>query len=216
MTTQDSAAGRGQGSGFTLLELLVVLALLAALTGTVVLAGRGASTGPGVQAAQRQLASLVAAARAQAAVEQTEVRLLVRAMHPGEPRGQALQIVRPEGAQWRATAPSVMLPAGVGVVPPELATRGDWPATDWSGPATLDLVAQTDTWGPVYWLSFTPGGGVDGREGISTTTGQSLRLAVGPVRATPTGSEWENAAAIRGLLVRPSGGTTAIDDANAW
>lgn len=203
--------GRGR-SAFTLLEIVVVLALVAVLAGIVGVALRGNSSGSAVLSAQRQMAGLVSAGRAHAALSQVEVRLLVcaDASAEGTLSLRALRFVRAERATWGELGGIVELPAGTAVVPPVgVAVSGEhWPATAWNGPVDLGLAAAE--WRSVYFLRFLPDGRVLGRAGC----GPSLLLAVAPIRRSGAALAFEGPASALGLLVQPSGGVTFLEDAS--
>ncbi len=62
---------------FTLVELLVVIAVIGVLAGALGMALRGGDRGPALQAAQASLSGLVSAARAQAALDSTTATIII-------------------------------------------------------------------------------------------------------------------------------------------
>jgi type II secretory pathway pseudopilin PulG len=121
-------AARDTSRAFTLVELLVVVGLIILLVsgGALALAGRGGE-GTALSNAQSLVSGLVGATRAQAALHQTNARLIVYAQIPPGVTAdagkylRALQIVRqdPNGAPiWIAAGDPVTLPTPICVVPP--------------------------------------------------------------------------------------------------
>lgn len=128
----DSSASTGSrlAAGFTLVEILVVIGLIVILVGGIAIAlgGRGGE-GAALANAQSLVAGLVGTTRAQAALHQTEARLVVYAQIPPAPTADAakylrsLQVVRretlPSGVEiWVAAGDPVTLPTPICVVPP--------------------------------------------------------------------------------------------------
>lgn len=64
-------------NAFTLVELLVVIAVIGVLVGALGMALRGGDRGPALQAAQASLSGLVASARAQAALDSTTATVII-------------------------------------------------------------------------------------------------------------------------------------------
>lgn len=123
-------AGSRLAGAFTLVEVLVVIGLIVILVGGIAIAlgGRGGE-GAALSNAQSLVAGLVGTTRAQAALHQTDARLVVYAQVPPAPTAdaakylRALQVVRretlPSGADvWVAAGDPVTLPTPICVVPP--------------------------------------------------------------------------------------------------
>jgi prepilin-type N-terminal cleavage/methylation domain-containing protein len=141
--------------GFTLVELLVVIGLVAVFAGgaALALAGRGGD-GAALANAQSIVAGLVSAARAQAALHQTIARLVIHAQQPPAANAEAskylrtLQVVRQEaapegGMAWVATGDPVTLPAPVCVVPPAPVPANHLrPGVSWSNNAATGPVSS--------------------------------------------------------------------------
>lgn len=149
----------GTSAAFTLIELLVVVGLIVLLLGgtAIALAGRGGD-GAAMANSQSLLAGLVGAARAQAALHQTNARLIIYAQMPTGATGDAtkylrsLQVVRQEtlstGAPvWVAAGDPVTLPMPICVVPPapvptnHLNTGVAWNNNVATGPVSTLLTA---------------------------------------------------------------------------
>jgi prepilin-type N-terminal cleavage/methylation domain-containing protein len=112
--------------GFSLLELLVVIGLIAALSATVFQGLAGGGREAAMRSSQALLANLVTAARVKAAATGCKTRLLVN-VDPAVPdrylRVVVLQMGRqvgPSPANWD-TFQRLSLPSGVFVVPASLA-----------------------------------------------------------------------------------------------
>ena len=116
--------------GFTIVELLVVMGVMIVLVGgfALAIAGRGGE-GAALANAQSLVSSLVGATRAQAALHQTNARLVVYAQMPPAANADAakylrmLQVLRQETLAngttvWVAVGDPVTLPAPICVVPP--------------------------------------------------------------------------------------------------
>lgn len=231
-------------AGFTLIELLVVVGLIVALTGGIALAlsGRGGE-GAALTNAQSLVASLVGATRAQAALHQTNARLIVYAQQPLTTGGdaekylRALQIVRqetlPNGTTvWVAAGDPVKLPTPICVVPPapvptnHLSTGVTWNNNVATGPvSTLTTLASFNYRGQSAAVANQFFG----------TQGQSGRihyLEFGPDGSLPSNStkiavttavvggnalpRFTNAFGVRGLFVRKSGAISLVDEATGF
>lgn len=215
---------RGPASGFTLVELLVVIGLIALLAGSLGLALSDTGT-TSLTTAQNTLATLVGTVRAQAAVKQTEARLLVYATRP--PTGDAekylrhLRVVIPvtpgstgPGASWTAIGSPVSLPRGTYVVPALtnglIATGVIWPTS----PAPISTLlpaarytvvgdtatTATDTY---FALEFSANG---------TVLPGSAKLAVATAASANNLPVFNNAGTVRGLLIRSSGAVTRVNE----
>lgn len=230
-------------TGFTLLELLVVIGLVAALA-TLLIGGFGAGGQTGaLQTGQSTIASLITAARTRAAVSNRKTRLLV-SMDPTIRerflRHVVLQLgnqVGPSPSAWE-TLVEVDLPEGVYVVPPSLAQPNGLvaTATAWkrASDPTADLVsdlfqgqalavtlpggsaAETMT-----GVAFTPHGTLAAL-GIGPPPKGSLLLASGIKRSPAVLSEGDspvqltNPSAVRGALLSAYGIPTLVDDRSGF
>lgn len=215
---------------FTLIELLIVVGLIALLVGAVGLA-LGGTGSTALATAQNSLASMVGTARAQAALKQTEARLLIYATRP--PIGESdkfyryLRVVIAEtpgstgaGARWTPVGSPVLLPSGISVVPTLpaafLAPGVTWPNNPQPTSTFLSATAArytitgdtatsaADTYLAVQFAA----------DGTVTPTGAKLALATATIaNGLP---QFNNAGSVRGLLLRPSGGITRVNEPGSF
>ena len=107
-------------NAFTLLELLAVLGIVTLVAGSAGLAMRDGSPGVALTAGQETVASLLAAARSAAMMNQSRAMLIVNADPGGERFLRGLDVVvetAPLSNRWCTTGPAGLLPRGVYVVP---------------------------------------------------------------------------------------------------
>jgi len=226
--------------GFTLLELLVVIGLIAALVFFLFSGLTGAGKSHALQSAQATLANLVTAARTKAPATNRKTRLLVN-VDPASPerylRLVVLQLARQPGsspADWD-TVQSVCLPAGTCVVPGSLAglvadatpwKRGSNPAEDLvsdlfqnqSLSCALEGDAAARSWTGV---AFTPNGTLAAL-GSGPPPKGSVVLALGQPR--PPGSyaageppvQLGDAPSVRGLVLSAYGVPALLNERSAF
>ena len=238
------ASAPARTRAFTLLELLIVVGLIGVLAGGVSLA-LGDSSGRSLATAQQQLASLVGQARANAAIGQTETRLLFYGNPP--PVGDAtrflrqVQLVRavtPGSATttWEPIGPALTLPRGIYLVPPTtagfIAAGVAWP-TNPAPRSTLGarinytlVTRASDTAPPIplipifgssYWIEFLPNGSL--RSDAALLAGQPYpKLAIATATLSATNSPlFNNPGAVRGLIIRPAtGAVTYVNEAASF
>jgi prepilin-type N-terminal cleavage/methylation domain-containing protein len=219
-------------AGFTLIELMAVVGLIAFLVGVLSLS-LGDTGGNSLASAQKVIGSLVGSARAQAAVNQTEVRVLVYGTRPpsGDPDKylRVLQVFRNEPfgtTTWVAVGSPTYLPRGVYLVPTSitglLASGVTWP----TNPAPLSTLnsgfSLNTTSAPVgtvfngatlLWLGFNPDGSISGTVNVQPYA--KLVVATGALSSSSLPA-FNNAGAVRGVLIRPSGAVTFVNDAASF
>lgn len=191
---------------FTLVELMVVLALLVALAG-----GAGLALKPGddllaLQGGQTLLVQSLALVRAQAALSGRNASLAV-SLDPARPeqsmRSLAVAIRDPAAPTWQRVSAWMPLPTGVALLPAS-APLGPWiePGSDWSGLLSSALAAQPTLIGTesALLLEFTPRG---------TVVGGGGNLILATHRRVPPGSAtafiYATPDAVRGVSVSAYG-----------
>lgn len=211
---------------FSLVELMVVVGIIGLVAAGLGIA-LGDSGGNALSTGQTTLATLVATARAQAAVNQTEARLLIYGTRPpsGDPEKylRLLQVVRAEPAgstNWVPVGAAVSLPRGIYVVPPStsglLAAGVSWPTNPPLLSTLGNLISANQPTGTplgtstAYWLEFRSDGT------ITQMTPPYIRLLVGTGALSNNIPQFNNSGAVRGLLIRPTGAVTFVNDANSF
>ena len=219
---------RRAAAAFTLLELLVVVGIIGLIAGGLGIAlsdtgGNALATG------QTTLATLVNTARAQAAVNQTRTRLMVYGTRP--PSGDAekflrlLQVFRAEPpgqlTNWVPVGSAITLPRGIYVVPTStsglLAAGVVWPTnppllSSLGNPFSPNQAVGTPFGNSTaYYIQFNPDGTID-----QVGSQAYARLLVSTAALANNVPQFNNGGAVRGLLIRPSGGVTFVNDANSF
>lgn len=122
-----SRLDRSRG-GVTLVELVVVIGLIAVLTGVVIVGLRGDQT-QALADGQGTVASLLSATRGQAALRGTNARLLVNANPENRERFLRYIVIEVQDPgdpdRWVAVDAGVTLPVGVAVLPKAATTVGN-------------------------------------------------------------------------------------------
>ena len=227
-------------SGFTLLELLIVISVMALMMGFVgfsLLGGGGSS----LDAAQREIVSLVQQTRMQATLSGRETRLIVHD-DPANPEKfhRYLEIIvedANETGAWRPIGQGTLLPDGAYIVPDEegfdvsveTASDDPWPSeaySIWSGDASEEFLlgsvrkgVRTEN-GPdplsFRFLAFD----AEGKVNCSTAAGPAgtvpppmIVLAIGNPNPPNTGKaiRFDNPNDISGVLLRRYGGFAVLD-----
>jgi type II secretory pathway pseudopilin PulG len=216
---------------FTLIELMVVVGLIMLMVGGLSLS-LGDTGGNSLASAQKMIGSLVGSARAQAAVNQTEARVLVYGTRP--PSGDSDKFLRllqvfianPEGSNtWVPVGSPVYLPRGLYVVPTStaglLASGVIWP----TNPAPLSTLGTTTGPGAaqqpvgtafnaattVFYVEFE----ADGTIKPATSPYFKFIVATGALSSANLPA-FNNAGALRGVLIRPSGAVTFVNAATGF
>jgi prepilin-type N-terminal cleavage/methylation domain-containing protein len=123
-------------AGFTLIELLVVIGIIAVMAGFLAIGLRGGDRGVALQAGQATLNSLLAGARAKAALNQQSASVVVDADPTSEGFLRHMVIaVHGTGSTSEGTMAGdfVTLPAGIYLVPPSAGVPGLVLADNWPG-----------------------------------------------------------------------------------
>ncbi|MBI3884570.1 MAG: prepilin-type N-terminal cleavage/methylation domain-containing protein [Opitutae bacterium] len=243
--SSDMVSRRSLGRGFSLLELLVVIGLIAGLTAFLVSGiGRGGKS-TSLQSGQAMLANLVTAARTKALATGRKTRLLVQADAAAAPASRFLRLIvmqlarqsGPSPANWD-TIEMTSLPESVYAMPSSLtlanglvAVAADWkktsaPAADlvsdlFSGQSisvTLEGETVAQTWTGV---AFTANGTLAPLAGGFPPKG-TLVLALGVVRAPgsyATGDspvQLTSPQSVRGLSLSAYGVPALLNDRAAF
>jgi type II secretory pathway pseudopilin PulG len=217
--TPPYIARREASAACTLVEMLLVVALVAMLAAEIGLALRRPDESAALQSAQATVCSLLNAARGVAANSQQNARLVIAADPADfENNLRYIQIVEQDpgnSANWLPDGDGIRLPAGVYVVPPAPgAVPGNpaWPASRCSTalpsspkPMTIDGAANMSC----YYVQFSPRG---------TTSGGYLLLTAGHFAAGASAPALvlDNSDNLRGMLLRSSGALTLLNDASAF
>lgn len=220
--------------GFTLVELLVVIGLIAVIAGVLGLAlGRG-NSGTALQAAQSTTSAMVAGARGQAATAQQDAAVVVNITATSENFLRELIIVTLNSSgQWVATNIQNLLPNGIYFVPGDNSVTGgyvgtnvvfsttpSWATANRSLPfptASINITVRaadgsTALNSDVYRIlaRFTPRGTID----TNTTL---TRLVFSPGERTADDVvQFTNPSAVRGMTISNYGIPTFINDAEAF
>jgi prepilin-type N-terminal cleavage/methylation domain-containing protein len=226
--------------GFSLIELMVVIALMLVLMGGIGLAvaGRGGE-GAALANAQSIVASLVGATRAQAVLHQTRARLVVYAQMP--PAGDAgkylrtLIVLREEpfdSGRYIAVGDPVTLPTPVCVVPPtpvptnHILTGVTWNNNPATGPVSTLTAATSFSYrgqANAATTQFFGGQNQSGRvlfltvEPDGTIASNMTKIALSTAQLSGnTLPLFNNASRVRGLFVRRSGAVSLVDEATGF
>lgn len=225
---ETRAPRAARARAFTLIELLVVVAIIALVAGGLGLAISD-TAGSGLASGQTALASMVNTARTQAAVNQATTRLMIYATRP--PSGdkekylRLMQVFRSEPPESTSNfvpvGQPIVLPRGIYVVPTSvsglLASGVIWPTnppllSSLTGPIGLNQPAGTlFANSTAFYLQFAPDGTVS-----SPSAQPYARLLVATATVVNDQPQFNNAGAARGILIRPSGGITFVNDANSF
>ncbi len=212
-------------AAFTLIELLVVVGIIAVLAGIIGLALRGGNPGTALQAGQSTLVSLLANARGQAALNQTNAMLIVDVTDSTNDNYlRAFQVVTESTTApgtWQTTGDIVKLPQGIYMVPKDTSglstavkltnSGGAWPAKristslqDSTGVAITGLPVLGSGVTPKYlrFKTYTQFG---------TTTAGQIILAAGQ-RTDASTISISNAEAIRGVNLSKYGVATVVNE----
>ena len=235
-----SSVLRRPSSGFTLLELLVVMGLIAVTSFLLVGGLAGGGKVAVLRSSQATVANLVTAARTKAAVTGRKTRLLVNT-DPGAPerylRFVVLQLAQQPGsspADW-TTVQSVSLSTGTYVAPGSLAglvtDAAQWKrvsdasddlASDLFANQNLAYVLEGDTTAQLWTgVAFTPNGTLAALAGGPPPKG-SIVIALGEIRAPGTyatgqpGVQLIDPAHVCGLLLSAYGVPALLGDRNAF
>jgi type II secretory pathway pseudopilin PulG len=235
---------RPRAFAFTLIELLVVIGVIVVLLigGALALSGRG-SEGAALANAQKIVDGMISMARAQAALNQTDARLLVYYNIP--PAGdwnkylRTLQVVRQDPTnqnQWIAVGDSVTLPAPICVVPISpvptnhlsLPTGQSWNNNAVTGPvSTLQVTNMSylgQAAGRAQFFGLLGGSGrvmylqfdptgATVPNPTSPPTKIALATAILKPNAVPT---FNNAFGVRGIIVRKTGAISFVNDSTSF
>ena len=208
---------------------MVVIGVIVLLVGGAGFALRD-TAGASLTSAQNTLATLVGQARAQAAVNQTEARLLIYATRP--PGGDAEKYLRlmqvfiavPQGSStWQPAGAPVYLPRGTYLVPATtaglLAAGVTW-ATN-PAPVSTPIGTGTNPGQPVgtafngasttFFVEFKADGS------INPAANPYIKLVVttGALASTNLPA-FNNAFAVRGVLIRPTGAVSFVNEATGF
>jgi type II secretory pathway pseudopilin PulG len=215
---------RARNAAFTLLELLIVIGLIAALSFVLVSGLAGGGKSAALQSAQAMMANLVTAARSKAMASGRSSRVLVQV--DATVTSQPLRFLRYVAVQTQAagdwqTIAEAYLPDGVYVVPGNFNpipaglfaanTAAPWTKADGSALRSTALrsnqiTAETiNSAGPEQWVSFTIS--------ANAATAQAGDLIVASGRLRPPGSylagespvELDNPENVRGLTLSTYG-----------
>lgn len=185
--------------GLTLLELLVVLAVVALVIGTATVGWQTAGTGPALRAAEAELASLLHAARGQALRTGQASRFVVSLEATSDAGVTWAGVVQEQpGGGWVPVAPLHPFDPSVQVVSARSASASDppWPATlvsTFNGELVVEVLAGR-RWRCGY-LHFSSTGATFG----------SPQVVLAPVRRSAGLATPVDPARARRFLVRPSG-----------
>jgi prepilin-type N-terminal cleavage/methylation domain-containing protein len=203
---------------FTLLELLVVVALIAVLAGGVGLALRQPGESVSLQSAQATLSAMLDATRARAALSQQDARCVIAA-DPGN-SGTYLRYLRiveqdpANSSNWLEVRDGVLLLPGVFVVSPtstDVPGNPAWPASRRStalSPAAQSMTINDVHVAPAYFVQFSPRGTTSRSGYLLVTAG---RFTNGAATASLVFDDPDN---LRGVLIRSSGSLTLVNDAS--
>lgn len=205
---------------FTLIELLVVIGIISVLAGGIGIALRGNNPGASLRSAQGFVLSSLSSARGQAALTQSNARIVVQADNANDNFLRSIRIVIADSAAvggWRQVGGEILLPEGVYVVPPVGsgltgitldATSGPWTTQRQSSlfnTATESLGALRDA---TKLLTSKP------ISSLGTIDGGNIIVAAGRKTGVNT-IVLDNASAVRGLVVSRYGVASLVNDANS-
>ncbi len=224
-----SSAPRRAASGFTLLELLVVVGLISAFA-LVVIGALGSGRGSALQAAQGTVANLLVAARTKATAANQSARVLVNfnPSNTDQPsrylRYLVLQVRNPDGS-WRSLT-DVYLPDGVFLLPGMnplpaglVANPGAWtrPGDDQVLRSSAFRTSVSDpagsSAGSETWLAFEVTG-----DGMPNNSNGDVVLALGSAKPPGTFAAGEppvlvnSPEQVRGMSVSSYGVATLVSD----
>lgn len=232
-------------AGFTLVELLIVVGLIILLTvgGAIALGGRGGE-GMALANAQSMVASMLGAARAQAALHQTRTRLAVYATTPPGATADSNKYLRclvvlredpVDSGRYLAVGDHLTLPAPICVVPPTVPVNHLRPGTTWPAVSTTSphstLVQLRNNFSyrsqanatatPFFGTSQTQGliyyleFGPDGT--VTNPLGASTKIAL--TTAILGGNalpQFNNPNGVRGIVIRKTGALSLVDESTGF
>jgi len=211
----------GKAPAFTLIELLMAMAVSALLAGAAGFALGGKGGAHSLRTAQNLMSSALVAARNQAVLSRSNARLLVYSAHPDNPdvdrQLRWLQVaVEGAGGVWKAVGEPVWLPKTARLVPksspatPAGVTWGSAPTSRVSGDVALSVVSgEAGAVARYYYVEFTP---------LGNTTVATLIVSTANLEAGTSASRlvFVRPMDLRGIKISQYGAQTLLPTAAAF